>query len=822
MKKTIILFLFILLGLKTIAFDFSQFAPTGQVLYYKINNQTTTVTVTAPAQSSSRTSYIGYRMPAGDLIIPSVVAHNGVNYVVTAIDKGAFSNCLDLKSVILSDSIRIIGDESFANCKNLKRIKLSNNLIKIGTSAFLSCEKLQQVIFPENLREISKHAFSNCVSLEEISLPDNIINIEAYTFYSCKNLEKIKLPQSLEYIGESAFAFCSDLDSISFPNTLQIIDNKAFSSCANIQNLQLPQSLINMGIAVFSSCVNLKSVELPESLREISNSAFMYCKNLETINLPNTIQLIDNNAFEYCSKLKKIQLPASITSIGHSTFANCTSLDSIQILDNIKIIGKYSFQNCKALKAIDLNAVETIEKYAFENCANLEKVNLSRVKEIREYAFSKCTKLETIEIPNTIDTIRNYVFYTCTNLKTLKLADNIKMIGNYAFYKCVNLDSVNLPSSLTKIGLGAFERCSSMTSISFGENVETIYDYAFNNCTNLRNITFKSTKAPRVFNNTWNKLPKDIIISLPQANDSLYLVSLLLENNIKQIKEEKQPIKLESTRIENIAYTKINAIDITIEDLSKHNTHLVGISIPAKEVVVNTMQTVVEKPAEIIKETKLKRDILLKAFSDNTAMGIVEGEGKYMRGSKTNIVAKAKDGYKFVAWNDNNVENPRIVELTDDTLFYAIFEPETYIIDVNTNDIMMGDAYGSGIYDYNSDIIITADAFEGYRFVQWNDGKTENPRTIKVNEKEKIYIAIFAPKNGVELNEKLTCYPNPTKGEVYLSQKAKIVEVLNASGVVVAVFNDKSVVDISSLPSGTYTFRVTINEGIQTLKVILE
>lgn len=876
MKKIILAFIFLFFGLKTIAFDFSSVSPTGQILYYNINNQTKTVTVTAPYYTKVRSSYIGYNKPSGDLTIPNTVNYNGIEYTVTAIDNQAFSSCADLKSVIILDSIRIIGSESFANCSNLKSVKLGENVRKIGASAFLSCSKLKQINLPNTLIEISKHAFAHCSSLEEIIIPNNIKRVEPYTFSSCKNLRQVTVPETVEYIGESAFAFCSNLESIILPKNLKVIENKAFSSCSKLQTINLPESITHLGLSVFSSCVSLKTINFPASLKEISNSTFAHCESLETLNIPNTIELIDNNAFEYCTKLKQITLPNNIKEIGNAVFSNCVSLTTIDIPNSVKSIGAYAFQNCKNIRTIDLKSVQEIKKYAFDGCKNLETLTISNVKDIREYAFSECSKLKSVEIPNTIDSIRNYVFYNCASLESVKIGDNVQAIGSYSFYKCVKLNSIELPQSVTMIGAGAFEQCQNIQTITFGENIEKISAYAFNNCKNLREIIFKTNIAPIVTSKTaWNGLPQqtEIYININDSlliPDSVFIASLHFPysqqkpQNYQQIEEQKE-IEIEpqiqnliQPRLEFANYDKTNIQESILENipiakfykvpvkrkvlyleypqtisvlslsLNGINTEYLSYIEPKQE---NSATNTISEPqiiqitstqSTLIKEESIveKKDCLLTVFSYDDIMGEAKGSGKYTSTREIEISAQANRGYKFVSWHDKNVDNPRTISLTSDTAFCAIFEAETYIIDVNTNDIMMGDAYGSGVYNYNSEVIITADAFEGYQFVKWNDGNTENPRTIKVNDTEKIYIAIFSPIANFGLDDKLTFYPNPTKGVVYLSKKAKIIEVFNTSGNLVDVFAEKSVVDISSLPSGTYTFRVTINEGIQTLKVI--
>ena len=75
-------------------------------------------------------------------------------------------------------------------------------------------------------------------------------------------------------------------------------------------------------------------------------------------------------------------------------------------------------------------------------------------------------------------------------------------------------------------------------------------------------------------------------------------------------------------------------------------------------------------------------------------------------------------------------------------LLVSCKKQKQYSIVVSVNDARMGSATGGGIYDENTTITITATANTGYKFVQWNDGNTDNPRTVKVTANT-TYQAIF-------------------------------------------------------------------------------
>ena len=68
--------------------------------------------------------------------------------------------------------------------------------------------------------------------------------------------------------------------------------------------------------------------------------------------------------------------------------------------------------------------------------------------------------------------------------------------------------------------------------------------------------------------------------------------------------------------------------------------------------------------------------------------------------------------------------------------------PTTYMLYVYSADLTMGTTSGGGIYNPGEQAIITATAFEGYRFTTWSDGNTQASRTITVTA-DATYTAYF-------------------------------------------------------------------------------
>ena len=129
--------------------------------------------------------------------------------------------------------------------------------------------------------------------------------------------------------------------------------------------------------------------------------------------------------------------------------------------------------------------------------------------------------------------------------------------------------------------------------------------------------------------------------------------------------------------------------------------------------------------------------------SDDENMGTVSGDGTYDYGSERQISAIPVEHFRFVSWNDNNTDNPRSIILTADTTFTAYFEAiPQYVIEATSSNEEFGTVAGGGTYYEGTTITINATPNDGYVFTSWDDGNTENPRTIIVTENAS-YVANF-------------------------------------------------------------------------------
>ncbi len=110
----------------------------------------------------------------------------------------------------------------------------------------------------------------------------------------------------------------------------------------------------------------------------------------------------------------------------------------------------------------------------------------------------------------------------------------------------------------------------------------------------------------------------------------------------------------------------------------------------------------------------------------------VSPSGPYYEGDGVTITATPDTGSTFDGWDGlTDKSNPYIVSnLNADITLTAIFAKLQYNVNGAPVDSSMGCVTGSATVDYGSDATLTAVPKVGFRFVQWNDGNTSNPRTF--------------------------------------------------------------------------------------------
>ena len=418
---------------------------------------------------------------------------------------------------------------------------------------------------------------------------------------------------------------------------------------------------------------------------------------------------------------------SGITNTTGVNFRNKSNLVKILLPENLTSIGEYAFYECSSLTSITIpNSVTSIGEYAFQFCDSLTSISIpNSVTSIGERAFQSCRSLTSITIPNSVTSIGSSAFSGCRSLTSITIPNSVTSIGEEAFYYCDALTSITIGNSVTSIGDSAFERCRSLTSITIPNSVTSIEYGSFQECESLTSITI---------GNSVTSIGYYVFLGCSRLTSITCLGSTPPETS------------------DLGASASTCTLIVPKEAYNSYLRH-------AYWGQFLTIRTIGDKE--------------IKTAVNNSAWGKVTGAGVYNENDEATLTATANSGYRFVKWSDEVTDNPRTVVVTQDSTFTAIFEANSFAITTAVNDDAMGSVTAGGEYAYGTEITLTATANEGYRFTQWSDGNTDNPRTITVTE-NKTYTAEFE----VETYTITTAAAVPSMGGVKVTLTAEPIEGL--------------------------------------------
>lgn len=503
-------------------------------------------------------------------IVSGGESYDGTYYTKNdTIGVGMFSNMKTWTSVILPNGIKCIDSFAFAQCENLESIVLAETVTMIGGSCFEGDKKLQNVIIPSACTTIGSSAFAYCSSLTSINIPDGITVIPYSCFSSCTEMSTITGCKNVSSIGECAFAN-SHLTSYPFGNSLKSIDRSAFQY-SYLVSVTIPGSVRTIGEYAFYACSYLEEVIFEEGNTFVGSHMFLRCKQLSKVSLASTITRIDYGAF--CEVgIETIALPTGLTDLVEACFYECPNLVSIDIPTGVTRIGENMFGKCKKLQSVKIPAtVNTIMGGSFKECGSLSEViclnptppslgvdvflglplatrNLTvpdgsealyaAADQWKDFYSEKPTlvidgnkgtvgvidagTLEEI-IAGNVDNIKELVIsgplngtdfrfirsmftdnklfglnierativsggdsYLVYNDISYNTEDNV--VGVFMFMGLEQIRSIVLPNNLTSIEASAFTGCSNLTTVKISETVTRIGAAAFSTCYSLSDV----------------------------------------------------------------------------------------------------------------------------------------------------------------------------------------------------------------------------------------------------------------------------------------------------------------------------------------------
>lgn len=559
-------------------------------------------------------------------------------------------------------------------------------------------------------------------------------------------------------------------------------------------NVNIPATVYHGGITynvigidnyAFENCMYLTSINMPSTVTSIGVYAFNFCNSLNSIVWGDSVQSIGDHAFSNCSGLTTINIPNSVTSIGNHSFDHCTAATTISIGNSVTTIGESAFGGCTGATSLTIgNSVTNIGIGAFDGCIGISSINIpASVSYIGASAFYDCNGISYTSYEGTINNWLNIVFdgtysnpvYYSRSLhigdsvvRSVSVPAGVTSIKYNTFCGMDSLLNVTLPNSIISIDHYAFFSCTGLTKIEIPSSVNSIGYRAFEGCSNIDTIVCKNNNPPMCLSDS------------PYHNVSVF-----------------NGIPLTTTII------------VPCQSENEYGSAVGWNYFVNFESVLNTSQITVS--------------------SSNPSMGATQLTFLNDCDSVAAIATPAS-GFHFVQWNNGETINPYFFSIGNNPIdLIAYFDTNIFHVITEANPLE-GITLGDTIV-IQQDIVsvtISAEANIGYRFVQWNDGNTNNPRVVNVVS-DTTFRAVFVEDinhcqvslsanneywggvsgggNYIE-GDSVCCYAQPFDGYVFLgwnngSQENPLCFRVYSNITLVAIFMDTT---------HLYSVNLTVND----------
>ncbi len=200
---------------------------------------------------------------------------------VWKIGPGAFQQSAYVRSVVIPESIREIGDWAFSNIPTLTSVRIADGAKKIGANAFTGSHNLWDLVIPASVDEIGLKAFDGCPNLTIQTTPGTVAWTQAEQAEIPHTDPFAAIPdfqietQDGEYVLTGYIGAGYDVTLVSDVVGLKVtkVGAAAFESGA-VQVVRIPEGYTTIESQAFASMLYPMTIVLPESITEIAEDAF--------------------------------------------------------------------------------------------------------------------------------------------------------------------------------------------------------------------------------------------------------------------------------------------------------------------------------------------------------------------------------------------------------------------------------------------------------------------------------------------------------------------------------------------------------------------
>jgi hypothetical protein len=519
----------------------------------------------------------------------------------------------------------------------------------------------------------------------------------------------------------------------------------------------IPASVTSICDYAFESCASLGSVMIPVSVTNIEDHAFAYCTSLTGVYCQGNAPSLGSSVFDNDDNATVYYLPGTkgwsspfgglpaalwqqviLTVTANPTQGGTVTGSGTYWADaNVQLAATAAngwwflgwsdgaTNNPYSITVPPTNCTYTA--YFTDTPPQFSYTIASGAVTITGYTGSG----GPLTIPDTITGLRvtsigDLAFYNCTSLTSVTIGTNVTNIGRAAFSGCTNLTSVTIPNSVTRIGDSAFDECSSLTEITVGTSNPAY--------TSVAGVLFDKSQSTLIQYPGGKAGNYTIPTSVTNIGDYSFdnchsLTSVTMGNSVTSIGDYS-------------FYTCSSLTSVTIPNsvTSIGDGAFMGCTSLTNVTIGNSVTS--------IGDWAFAACHTLTSVTIGNSVSSIGGDAFALCSSLTGVYfqGNAPSLGSSVFYRDDNatvyyLPGTRGWSSPFGGLPAALWQQ--VILTVTVNPTQGGTVTGSGTYWPGTNVQLPATAANGWRFLGWSDGATNNPYSIRVPPTNCTYTAYF-------------------------------------------------------------------------------
>lgn len=241
-----------------------------------------------------------------------------------------FSECKNLKKVIISESVKHIRNHIFLECENLETVTIPDSLVSIGNRMFAKCPKIKDVVIPNSVTSIGDELFWFCGDVGRVDISARVTNVG--NWYCSNDVQVYFDGTTAEWLerGGNFQTTIADLgDTVYHPEAIlhtkdgayRELGYRSYGYTDTEANRKCVYSLTTDGRLTYGGCTvvdnlynynyddeRVTALAFEEGVTTLSKTGYLndYCSNfpnLKTIYIPKSLTMIDSGSFNFNSSV---------------------------------------------------------------------------------------------------------------------------------------------------------------------------------------------------------------------------------------------------------------------------------------------------------------------------------------------------------------------------------------------------------------------------------------------------------------------------------------------------------------------------------------